>query len=124
MMSIHGITDDRQQQAWKKMSAAIDSGAAETVIPHTLFTEYPIMETDKSRSGACYASATGEPIPTFGEQRLLLSTEEGSLRAMTFQAAPVAKLLGSVKRIFQAGHCVVFDEDGSYIGSVRTTAAT
>ena len=34
---------------------------------------------------------------------------------MTFQAAPVAKPLGSVKRICQAGHCVVFDEDGSYI---------
>ena len=34
---------------------------------------------------------------------------------MTFQAAPVAKPLGSFKRIFQAGHCVVFDEDGSYI---------
>ena len=34
---------------------------------------------------------------------------------MTFQAAPVAKPGGSVKRICQAGHCVVFDEDGSYI---------
>ena len=34
---------------------------------------------------------------------------------MTFQAAPVAKPGGSVKRICQACHCVVFDEDGSYI---------
>ena len=44
-----------------------------------------------------------------------MATEEGSMRAMTFQAAPVAKPLGSVKRICKAGHYVIFDEDGSYI---------
>ena len=62
----------------------------------------------------------GEPIPNLGEQRLLLATEEGSMRAMTFQAAPVAKPLGSVKRICQAGHYVIFDEDGSYIMNKAT----
>ena len=88
---------------------------AEIVIPHTMVTEYQIQQTEKSESGACYASATGEPIPNLGEQRLPLATAEGSLRAMTFQAAPVAKPLGSVMRICQAGHLVVFDSDGSYI---------
>ena len=42
------------------------------------------------------------------------------MRAMTFQAAPVAKSLGSVKRICQAGHYVIFDEDGSCIVSKIT----
>ena len=115
MMGIHHVGDQREGNMLRKMSLAIDSGAAETVIPHTLVTEYPIVETEKSRSGACYASATGEPIPNLGEQKLLMATEEGSMRAMTFQAAPVAKPLGSVKRICQAGHYVIFDEDGSYI---------
>ena len=63
------------------MSVAIESGAAETLILHTMVAEYPIIETDKSRPGACYSSAIGKPIPNLGEQRLLLSTEEGSLRA-------------------------------------------
>ena len=40
---------------------------------------------------------------------------EETFRGMTFQAAPVSKLLDSVKRICAAGHRVVFDEDGSYI---------
>ena len=40
---------------------------------------------------------------------------EEPFRGMTFQAAPVSKPLGSVKRICVAGHRVVFDEDGSYI---------
>ena len=44
-----------------------------------------------------------------------MSTLEGSLRAMNFQAAPVAKPLGSVIRKCQAGNTVVFDDDGSYI---------
>ena len=76
------------------MSIAIDSGAAESVIPHTLVTDYAISPTDKSRAGVCYTSATGEPIPSLGEQKLPLATVEGSLRAMTFQVAPVAKPLG------------------------------
>ena len=115
MMGIHHVGDQQQGQPWRKISLAIDSGAAETVIPHTLVTDYPIVETERSRSGACYASATGEPIPNLGEQKLLMATEEGSMRAMTFQAAPVAKPLGSVKRICQAGHYIIFDEEGSYI---------
>ena len=49
-----------------------------------------------------------------------MATAEGSLRAMTFQAAPVANSLGSVDRICKAGHTVVFDADGSYIVN-RTT---
>ena len=115
MMGIHHVGDQHEGKLWRKISMAIDSGAAETVIPHTLVTEYPIVETERSRSGACYASATGEPIPNLGEQKLPMATEEGSMRAMTFQAAPVAKPLGSVKRICQAGHYVIFDEEGSYI---------
>ena len=60
---------DNDWNSWKMMSIAIDSGAAETVIPH----------------------------------------------AMTSQTAPVAKPLGSVDRICETGHLVVFDCDGSYI---------
>ena len=120
MMGLHQLGEGQHHgQAWKKISLAIDSGAAETVILQKIVTDYRILETDKSRSGACYASATEEPIPSLGEQKLPFATEEGSMRAMTFQAAPVAKPLGSVKRICQAGHDVIFDEDGSYIVNNR-----
>ena len=105
---------------WKMMSIAIDFGAAETEVLHTLVTEHRICATDTPESGACYASATGEPIPNLREQRLPMATAEGSLRAMTFQAAPVAKPLGSVDRICKAGHTVVFDADGSYIVNKTT----
>ena len=102
------------------MSVAVDSRAAETVIPHTMVVDYPIVETDKSKSGLCYDSATGAPIPNLGEQQLPLGTSEGTLRMMAFQAASVAKPLGSVHKICKAGHVVVFDNDGSYIYNKAT----
>ena len=104
-----------RRDGWQLLSIAIDSGAAETVIPHTLITGYPVEETQKSRAGVTYASATGDPIPNMGQQRLPMTTAEGSLRMMAFQATPVAKALGSVWKICKQGHVVVFDEDGSYI---------
>ena len=34
---------------------------------------------------------------------------------MTFQAAPVDRALGSVKRMCRSGHAVVFDDEGSFV---------
>ena len=98
----------------------MDSGAAETVIPYMAVPGHPIYETDASRNGLNYASATGDPIPNLGEQRLPLVTSEGSLRGMTFQAAPVDRALGSVKRMCSSGHRVVFDDDLSYVMNKAT----
>ena len=105
---------------WQLLSVAIDSGAAETIIPHRLVGQHPIKDTEASRNGKCYASATGQPIPNLGEQRLPLVTQEGTLRGMTFQAAPVAKALGSVKRMCSSGHIVVFEEGASYVLNLTT----
>ena len=121
LQDVMGVTNSGSEwDDWKMLSVAIDSGAAETVVPHTVVAEYPIEPTKLSQAGVCYASATGEPIPNLGEQRLPMATMEGSLRAMTFQVAPVAKPLGSVKRICMAGHTVVFDSNGSYIANKHT----
>ena len=94
---------------------AIDSGAAEIVIPDRLVGQHPIRDTEASRNGKCYTSATGQPTPNLGEQRLPLFTQEGALRGMTFQAAPVSKTLGSVKRMCSSSHREVFEEGVSYI---------
>ena len=106
---------EMERAGWQRFSLAIDSGAAETVIPHNEVHEHPIRETAASKGGVTYASATGAPIPNLGEQILPLLTQEGSLRSMTFQAAPVDRALGSVKRMCRSGHMVVFDDDGSYV---------
>ena len=107
-------------EEWQPLSIIIDSGAAETVIPHTCVADHPVWETAASKSGVCYSSATNEPIPNLGEQKVPLVTQEGSLRIMTCQVAPVHRPLGSVRRMCQAGHKVIFDEAGSYIENKRT----
>ena len=112
--------NDKSEDVWKMLSIAIGPGATATVIRDTLATEYPIMAKAMSEAGVCYVSDTGELIPNLGEQRFPLTMGEGSFRAMTFQAAPVAKPLGSVKKICQAGHIVVFDDEGSYIYNKET----
>ena len=105
---------------WQLLSVAIDSGAAETVIPHRLVCQHPIKDTEASRNGKCDASATGQPIPNLGEQRLPLVSQEGTLRGMTFQAAPVSKALGSVKRMCDSGSRVVFEEGASFVLNLTT----
>ena len=78
---------------WQLLSIIIDSGAAETVIPYKQIKGYKVQETEDSKEGRCYTSATGDPIPNMGEQVLPLQTLEGTLRSMRFQAAPVERPL-------------------------------
>ena len=99
---------------WKRVSMAVDSGACETVADPSQIP-CKVQETDASRRGACFASATGEAIPNMGEMTMPMYTREGSFRSMRVQAAQVTKPLASVMRIVQAGHVVVFDAEGSYI---------
>ena len=113
--------EQMESNGWQLLSIIIDSGAAETVIPHKQVQGYKIQETSDSKAGLCYASATGDPIPNMGEQILPLGTAEGTWRSMRFQAAPVERPLGSVMRICEAGHRVVFDaEEGIYILNKKT----
>ena len=81
-------------------------GASETVIPHDQIRGYEIREKSSTK-GMNFVSASGDPIPNLGEQVLPLLTEEETLRTMKFNACPVTKALGSVKRMCNAGHTVV-----------------
>ena len=45
---------------------------------------------------------------------------EGTVRGMVKKASPVTKPLGSAKKICQAGHTVVFDDEGSFIMNKNT----
>ena len=106
----------REEQGWKKLSMAVDSGACENVIDaEEEVPNYPIAESRASKMGVKYASATGEEIANLGQVVLPMLTSEGTKRRMTMQAAEVSKPLASVKRICEAGHTVVFDETGSFM---------
>ena len=104
---------------WQLLSLTVDSGASETVIHHDQIRGYEIRETSSTK-GMNFVSASGDPIPNLGEQVLPLLTEEDTLRTMKFNACPVTKALGSVKRMCDAGHTVVFDSECSYVYNKHT----
>ena len=106
---------------WTKLSLAVDSGACESVIDAAeQVPGYEVQETRASKSGLVYASATGEEIANLGEVFLPMMTKENTKRSMKMQVAEVSRPLASVKRICEAGHVVVFDEDGSFIFNKMT----
>ena len=111
---------DVNHQTWRRVSIAIDSGACDNVIAPDDVPAHQVIETMESKMGENFQSATGEPIPNLGNIKLPLYLREGMVKGMTMKAAPVAKPLGSVKRICSAGHRVVFDDAGSYIISKLT----
>ena len=114
-MGACGRSAEREPSTWRRISIAVDSGACDNVIPPDDVPEQTIVESEGSRKGECFFSATGEPIPNLGDIRLPMIMREGASRGMLMREAPVSKPLASVKKICQAGHTVVFDESGSYV---------
>ena len=100
---------------------AVDSGACESVIDGA--EQVPggeVQETRSSKSGLVYASAAGEEIPNLGDVILPMMTKENTKRSMNMQVAEVSRLLACVKRICEARHVLVFDEDGSFASDKMT----
>ena len=61
-----------------------------------------------------FVSTLGDPIPNVGEHVLLSLTEEETLRTSA------QKAIGSVQRVCDAGHTVVFHSDCSYVYNKHT----
>ena len=93
---------------------AVDSGAAESVLPEEWIKEYPLLQTDRSQQ-AVFATASGEKIQNRGERQPVIRTAEGHVRGMRFQCTRVKRPLASITRMAEANHTVVFDSAGSYI---------
>ena len=104
---------------WQLLSLTVDSGASETVIPDDQIRGYEIRETSSTK-GMNFVSASGDPIPNLGEQVLPTLTERDTLRTTKFNSCPVTKALGSVKRMCDAGHRLVFDSECSYVYNKHT----
>ena len=80
-------------------------------------TESPI-----SKQGKFYHSADKGRIYNLGQKEIKAMTESGAPIDITFQVADIQTPLGSVRRLCQAGHRVVFEgeNDGSYIEHIES----
>ena len=102
------------------ISVAIDSGAAETVVPQTMVTEYPIRPSEKVRVGSLLCKCNWGADPESGGT----GTPNGNSRSFAARndipGCTGCEPLGSVKWIWQAGHALIFDSAGSYIINKKT----
>ena len=100
---------------WTKITAAVDSAAADNAMPEYLVPHVRTKETAQSRAGKVYRGAGGETIPNQGEKTMTVTTKEGHERRTTWQICPVKRALMSVAKITAAGNVVHLDEEDPHM---------
>ena len=109
-----------------KLKVMGDSGAADCVIPKSLFPEIPV-KTGGPKVGMRYTAANGKPIYNEGVKTLVGKTREGQSKRIDFEVAEVNKPLASLRKIVKKGHRIVLDDaegDGGYIENKATKERT
>jgi hypothetical protein len=118
------VVTEAAESCYTKVSAIIDSGAVEHVLPPSFLPRVMMMESPGSKAGKQYRSATGEAIANMGEKSLYSKTREGQARNITFQVAPVRKPLISVAKMADAGNDIFLTSDKPHIVNKTTGQST
>ena len=106
-------------EGWMRDSSIMDSGAAESVAPHTTCPHIPLTESPGSRAGQEYRTVGGERLENEGQAW----TDEGCPVGMTCQVADVTKPLNAVSHMCGAENVVTFTAEGSTIKNLRMSAS-
>ena len=100
---------------WVTIEVVMDSGAAESVAPSGVAPWIQTKESQGSREGREYLSASGDVLKNLREKELDIFTEEGAPAKTTFQIADVTRPLCSIAKVCDKGNRVVFDSHGGYV---------
>ena len=93
----------------------VDSGAAENVMPRSMFSEIGIRQKERSKNGKGFKGPGGENIKNHGQEVMSVRTPEGFVRKSTWQVADVRRPLVSASHIIQAGNDLLIGKDEAYI---------
>ena len=88
------------QWTWKKVTIVFRSGAAENVVPKSMFPNISTEETERSKNGYGVQRTRRR-----AQQVLSVRTLEGFVRKCTWQVADVRRLLVSATHIIQGTLC-------------------
>ena len=91
----------------------VDSGAADSVMPRSMFPEIGIRQTERSTNGKGFKGP--ENIKNYGQQVTSVRTLVGFVRKSTWQVADVRRPLVSASHIIQAGNDLFIGKDEAYI---------
>ena len=104
------ITAETRSGGWKYIKGVMDSGATDSVIHPSECAEYEIEESEGSRAGQNWTSASGGVIPNLGQKILEVVTDDGVESKVKYQAADVSRTLNSITEICDAG-----GDEGQYV---------
>ena len=116
--------DPAEGEVSEALRITVDSGAVDTVGPKSLAPGLPTQDTEASRKGMYYRAANDTKIAIHGKKDISGYTNEGSAIGLEIQKADVKKALGSVRKMFEAGNRVVFDDAGSCVENKETGERT
>jgi len=111
-------------EGWVKITAVVDSGAGDNVLPQKELPFIPMSATERSKSGRGFCGPSGEPIQNFGQKKVIVKTAEGQARTTTWQVANVRRPLMSVSKMTKAGNDVRFNDSQPHIHNVKTGERT
>ena len=83
-----------EQQEHVNMDNVIDSGSSSPVAPPGMLLYAKISESEGSRRGENFTSASKHKLLNLGEQRIRECTEEEDEKEVSFQVANVSKTVG------------------------------
>ena len=104
---VYSISKANSRTIWKKVEAAVDSGACDNVGNPRDFPGVDVKETEESKSDDpkinSWIGAGGDGISKLGEMKIPFVTDEGKRMRMRLKAGGVNKTLISVSRLQEAG---------------------
>ena len=102
----------------------MDSGAAVSVAPPSMAPGITIEESPGSRRGQHFLSASKDRLPTMGQQRMPIVTNEGMESKVLYQVAEVSRPLTAVSATCDRGNVFVYSSSGGFIHNLSTGART
>jgi hypothetical protein len=114
----------QEKEDWVHVKSVMDSGCGVSVAPPGMCPSHPIMESEGSRHGQEFMSASEHELPNLGEQLLAVVMEDGKETNIKYQIADVSRALNSVTEICDAGHHVIFGRGGGSIVNIATGKET
>ena len=96
----------------------MDSGSAAMVMPTSWLPMFALQASEGQRRGQKYVGATGQMVMNEGQKDAQFFTKAMEPRQITFQCAPVNKMLASISGIADAENGVLFLGDCGYILSL------
>ena len=94
----------REEEGWVRVRSVMDSGCGVSVAPPGMCPTYLITESEGSRRGQEFMSASEDTMPNLEEQKLGVVLDSGGETMIKYQIADVSRALNSIAEICDAGH--------------------